>query len=558
MLYYTATSEIKGFAVVLAIGIVATLFTTLFGSRVLVDLLLVYGKIKKLPMLPSKVNAVERFLEPNIDWFAMRKFFIPLSLITIVVGGIIVWQRGETLLDIEFRSGTEVTLELSEGKGLTIQQARDRLDNFIADAQPADGVDWSLLSGSEATVVTVGAALPDGTYNGFSIATLIQDAPAVSQAVKSAFADLLDASRPIAFAGIDAPLSDAGDIARPIKTGDLGQVIGDSLENQDIGDYLGGVAFVLRDLDPAVSLDDVEQRIERMRRQPDYVNLGYRRFDVIGLGQPRISDDADRIFDRIAVVAAEDVTSYVESPDTFFLPDGLADTEWALIKDALRQDTSLASVSNFSSQVSGTMQQRAAVAMLLSMLVVIAYIALRFGSFRYGAAAIVALIHDVAAAVGLLAICGWLYDQPWTDAFLLDNFKINLAIVAAILTLIGYSLNDTIIVFDRIRENKGRLPQPTADIINLSINQTISRTVLTSGTTLLAVLVLYMFGGPGVHGFAFTMMIGVLVGTYSSFAVAAPLLLLGQPKDGSAKPRASAPRTAVPAVPAVTEKPVTV
>ncbi|MEM8781440.1 MAG: protein translocase subunit SecD [Planctomycetota bacterium] len=554
VLYYTATSEIKGFAVVLAIGIVATLFTTLFGSRILVDLLLVYGKAKKLPMLPSKVDAVEKLLEPSINWFALRKFFIPFSLTIIVFGGFVIWERGVDLLDIEFRSGTEVTFELAEGQGLTIEEARARLTNFVnGDPEAIDGVEWENLSGDEASVVTVGDTLEDGRFTGFSVATLIENADAVSLAVKEAFGDLLDASRPITFDRIDAELSDVGDLARPVKVGALGEVIDDPFENADIGEYLGGVAFVLNDLDPPAQVADVTERIERMRRQPDYVDLGYRPFEVIGLGQPGINDEGEPVYARAAVVVAEEITSYIENPDTFFLPDGLADTEWSLIKDALSQDTSLVGVSNFSSQVSGTMQQRAAIAMLLSLLVVVGYIALRFGSFRYGGAAIVALVHDVAAAVGLLAICNLLYDSGFGGALLLDDFKINLAIIAAILTLIGYSLNDTIIVFDRIRENKGRLPEPTADIINLSINQTISRTVLTSGTTLMAVLVLYLFGGPGVHGFAFTMMIGVFVGTYSSFAVAAPLLILGRGPDpnATAKAKPAADRSS-PAVPEAT------
>ncbi|MEM9752675.1 MAG: protein translocase subunit SecD [Planctomycetota bacterium] len=547
VLYYTATSEIKGFAVVLAIGIVATLFTTLFGSRVLVDLLMVYGKAKSLPMLPSKVAVVERLLEPSIDWFALRKFFIPLSLAIIVLGGFVVVERGVDLLDIEFRSGTEVTFSFADGEGLTIEQARERLDGFVANAEPIDGVDWENLSGSEASVVTVGETLPDGRFTGFSVATLIENADAVSLGIKQAFGDLLDATQPIRFDRIDVDLADAGDVARPIKTGELSQVLDEPLVRADVGEYLGGVAFVLADLDPPVQIGDVTERIERMRRQPDYADLGFRRFEVIAIDDtPGIGEDGEPVYNRVAVVVADDLTSYVENPDTFFLADGLADTEWSLIKDALSQDTSLDSVSNFSSQVSGTMQQRAAIAMLLSLLVVVGYIALRFGSFRYGGAAIVALVHDVAAAVGLLAICNWLYESGVGGALLLDDFKINLAIIAAILTLIGYSLNDTIIVFDRIRENKGRLPEPTAEIINRSINQTISRTVLTSGTTLMAVLILYLFGGPGVHGFAFTMMIGVFVGTYSSFAVAAPLLILGKGPDPNATAKsARMPETAV-------------
>ena len=118
---------------------------------------------------------------------------------------------------------------------------------------------------------------------------------------------------------------------------------------------------------------------------------------------------------------------------------------------------------------------------------------------------------------------------------LLTDFKVNLALVAALLTIIGYSLNDTIVIFDRIRENRGRLAHTSATVLNTSINQTISRTVLTSGTTFLAVLTLYIFGGEGVHGFALAMLIGVIVGTYSSIAIAAPLLLIGGGKTGEAE-----------------------
>ncbi len=544
VLYYTATSEIKGFAVVLAIGILATLFTTLFGSRVIIDLALVYGKARRLPMLPTAVPAIDRLLEPKIDWFAMRKLFIPLSIVIIVAGGAMLWQRGADLLDIEFRSGTEVTFKLAEGKALPRGEAEERLEAFAADPSGVDAVadediDWSLLA--EANVVTIGESTEEGA-TGFSVTTLIEDADAVSAAVKAAFVDLLDTTQPIAFRGDDLNLGAADGIVEAIRVGDLGDVIGDALVSESVADFRGGVAVVLDELSPPASLDDLTERITRMRQQPDYADLGFRRFEVIGLDRAGSAQGVP-VYARVAVVASDDQTNYIESPDQFAVADGLADTEWQLVKDALKQDTSLDSVSNISSQVSGTMKQQAIVAMVLSMLIVVAYIALRFGSFRYGAAAIVALVHDVAAAVGLLAICNWLYGQAWAQMLLLDDFKINLAIVAAILTLIGYSLNDTIIVFDRIRENKGRLPQPTAEIINTSINQTISRTVLTSGTTLLAVVVLYLFGGPGVHGFAFTMMIGVFVGTYSSFAIAAPLLLLGQKHEppASAKPKPAVP-----------------
>ena len=541
VLYYTATSEIKGFAIVLGIGIVSTLFTVLFGSKVLIDMVLAFTKTRDIAMLPTAVPAVGRALTPNINWFALRKFFLPLSLLIIVAGGSILFTRGADLLDIEFRSGTEVTFDLAEGEALSTADARDRLadaaDTLAADppAGTESSVEWALLD--EAKVVTIGERTDEGA-TGFRVSTLIEDADAVSAAVKTAFGDLLDSAAPIAFRGIDAGFDAAvrAGAVREVRTGNLA----DDLERPElagrdsarVGDALGGVVLLLEDLRPAASVADIEQRITSMRRQPDFEALGYRQTTVVPAGDPvGVGDDNAPLYDAVAVVVTDNSTNYIEDPASFSDPGGLAATEFDLVGQALQRDTSLASVSNFSSQVSSTMQSRAIAAMALSLLVVIAYIALRFGNVRYGFAAIVALAHDVAAALGLLALAGLLAEIPGAEALLFDDFKIDLAIIAAILTLIGYSLNDTIIVFDRIRENRGRLPHPTPQIINDSINQTISRTVLTSGTTLLAVLVLYLLGGPGVHGFAFTMLIGVVVGTYSSFAIATPILLLGVGKE---------------------------
>ena len=106
-----------------------------------------------------------------------------------------------------------------------------------------------------------------------------------------------------------------------------------------------------------------------------------------------------------------------------------------------------------------------------------------------------------------------------------DRFKISLEIIAALLTVIGYSLNDTIVVFDRIREVRGKRTEITADMIDTSISQTLSRTILTSLTTFIVVFILYWFGGDAIHGFAFALVIGVIVGTYSSIFVASPALL---------------------------------
>lgn len=161
--------------------------------------------------------------------------------------------------------------------------------------------------------------------------------------------------------------------------------------------------------------------------------------------------------------------------------------------------------------VGSDLRQKAIKAILVAMAVILLYIGWRFRSVNYGVAAIVALFHDVLVAAGMLALTGREFSLP---------------IIAALLTIIGYSLNDTIVIFDRIREDKKLMRRtPFVDVINASINQTLSRTLLTSFTTLLVVLFLFIFGGQVINDFAFTLLIGVIVGTYSSVYVASPILI---------------------------------
>ena len=159
------------------------------------------------------------------------------------------------------------------------------------------------------------------------------------------------------------------------------------------------------------------------------------------------------------------------------------------------------------------LEKQALLATLYSMLGMLVYLWFRF-QLIYGVAAVVACFHDTLITVG---------------AFALTNQEISLTVIAAILTLVGYSMNDTIVVFDRIRENL-RLSRRESlpDVVNRSINQTLSRTVLTSGLTFLTVLSLYIFGGQVLRGFSFALVVGILIGTYSSIAVAAPMLVAWQ------------------------------
>ena len=150
-------------------------------------------------------------------------------------------------------------------------------------------------------------------------------------------------------------------------------------------------------------------------------------------------------------------------------------------------------------------------AILIALGLVLLYITIRF-QWRQGVSAIVALVHDVLVVVGMFSI--------------LDK-EFSLTVVAALLTVVGYSLNDTIVVFDRIRENLGKYRKKSfEETINLSITETLSRTLITSGTTLLVVLALFLLGGEIIHDFAFALLVGVLIGTYSSIYVASPLAVL--------------------------------
>ena len=195
--------------------------------------------------------------------------------------------------------------------------------------------------------------------------------------------------------------------------------------------------------------------------------------------------------------------------------DQLKGTVPDAVLDALKQDfyTSNYGVKGgdiVGPQVGAQLRKQATLAVLFSLIAMLVYLWFRF-ELIYGVAAVVAVFHDTLITVG---------------AFSLTNQEITLTVIAAILTLVGYSMNDTIVVFDRIRENvKLMRRESLAEIVNKSINQTLSRTILTSGLTFLTVLSLYLFGGEVLHGFSFALVVGILIGTYSSIAVAAPMLV---------------------------------
>jgi preprotein translocase subunit SecF len=177
-------------------------------------------------------------------------------------------------------------------------------------------------------------------------------------------------------------------------------------------------------------------------------------------------------------------------------------------------------------KIGAELELKAIEAVLYALAGMLVYIAFRF-EWIYGVAAVVAVFHDTLITIGL---------------FSLFNKPISLTVVAALLTLVGYSMNDTIVVFDRVRENLKIVRRESLEnVINLSVNQTLSRTVLTSGLTLLTALALWLFGGDVLNGFSFALVMGIIVGTYSSVFVASPILVFWQNFRGTGKPVAASP-----------------
>ena len=191
-------------------------------------------------------------------------------------------------------------------------------------------------------------------------------------------------------------------------------------------------------------------------------------------------------------------------------------------------ETRTESVDFVGPRMGADLRRAALLSLGISFLLILAYVAFRF-SPTYAPGAVLALIHDVLITAGVFVLCGWEFD---------------LNVIAALLTIVGYSINDTIVIYDRIRERRERRTSTDlADVINQSLNETLSRTILTAGTTLLAVLALLVLGGPELRGFSAAMTIGIVVGTYSSIYVASPIMMILERR--LARP-AAAPRAATP------------
>lgn len=421
----------------------------------------------------------------QINFVGPRKILMACSAVVILLGLIAFGLRGNDILNIDFTGGTLVTIHLDEdAENLSAMSSAQRSEYVRETARAHESI-------PDVAVETLNLQGEQPGYR-FNIRTTNDDQKAVQAAVVEAFRDSL------------ASVATEVGPSEPITT-----AVAESTASTAESRFANGHRYPLtfsRPVDP----ETVRSRFEAI-------------LAAAGLENPST---------RFAIGAVpggsqESVTEVFLTTD---LDPEVASGYLASLSDALATDPSLLfdRLENFGGAVAGETRTLAVVAIALSWLVIIVYLWFRFKSVSYGLAAVLALVHDVLFTVGAVAI---------------SPYKIDLPMIAAFLTLIGFSVNDTIVIFDRIRELKGKSPRLTPELVNTAINQTLSRTIITSLTTWLVVVIFFLFGGEGLVGFSFCLVVGFLSGTYSTIFIAAPILIDWSQRES----RSSKRNTSVPA-----------
>lgn len=538
VLYAIGTDQIRGFAVTLILGILYSMFTAIYMSRTLFDVAERRGFLS-LSMSDS-VNALRAGLAGGgqFDFIGKGKMALACSAVLIVVGISALWVRGRDILDIDFAGGSSVQFRVADATDTGV------IREVVGSSLKEQEVDGKTIQYTVNGVTMEGA--PDGTV--FKVDSSMDKVESLKKALELGFAadtsiDLVSyeiSVKPGANDSSMLPRFGAAMLAIA-QDEDAAPADADTAEPVDVSDVADTVATAETSTDDEPAADDTPSIGELT-----YINR------TISLGIQDSEDESKmnaRTLGSKLIEAAEAVDIKLTERVIQLMPIGdgadswnpesdLTFSDWTIglpldddgtdkvvgqLVETLSSEPVWMSSSSVGSRVAGDMVGRAFGALFASLLCIIGYIWFRFQRVIYGFAAVAALLHDILITLGAIAISFWA-----ANAFgflLIEEFKISLTVVAALLTIIGYSLNDTIVVFDRIRETKGKSPRLTGEMINKSINQTLSRTLLTSITTLIVVVLLYAFGGDGIHAFAFALVIGVLVGTYSSVFVASPILL---------------------------------
>jgi SecD/SecF fusion protein len=513
VLYAIGTDQIRGFAVTLILGIMFSMFTAIYVSRTCFDFAERRGFLS-LGMADG-VNSIRSMIagDAGMDFIGKGKFTLALSTLLVSIGIASLFARGKGIFDIDFAGGSSVQFRLDSptpsDQIREIVKSRMTVNGdpvpYTVNGVSMDGipdntvykVDSSIEKVLDLKKAIAEAFAEDGSVGLVTYNVSITPAGGQSRNVGDANGVMLTVARPQAD---DAEADQTEPPAPPNVPADMGPVISSAMV--ELGIDGGGVAAI-----NAITLKEALVSAATKAEVPltaRVINL-----TPFGDGAGEWKEESSLAFSRWQVdlpLAAGDADKVMEN-----------------MKAEMDADPVWISSSSVGSRVAGDMIGRALGALFASLICIIGYIWFRFQRVLYGFAAVAALVHDVLITLGAIAISYWLAD--YFGFLLIDPFKISLTVVAAILTIIGYSLNDTIVVFDRIRETKGKAPKLTGEMINFSINQTLSRTLLTSLTTLIVVFLLYWFGGEGIHAFAFALVIGVIVGTYSSVFVASPILL---------------------------------
>ncbi|MHC4743068.1 MAG: protein translocase subunit SecD [Planctomycetota bacterium] len=571
ILYWLASEEIKGFAIVLMLGIASSMFTALFVTRVLFDVLLSRRLIKDHLFMLRLIH------KPNVNWMRLRPVFFGISLLLIATGGLIFFTTSDKT-DIEFTGGTSVQTNFKDSVRLTRQQVEDRISAAlpsvnvysvgqpIAKAENGENIYKQYkIDTAETNKMTIAVDFPAGQQhtpaelvaairkienNDPNItATLSNLNVAQDETTASKFVVTTSQMNKALVEAVLAKAFPTAAIAEPVVEETVNKAVIDTFADElqvqqnlrptispeekisqelvdsypEIGDFIGGVKIAVG-LERETTPIDFEQRISSLQDKPATQDLKRYPYLLLSSDMNAIAEPNTPAKSFVYVSTPEDagIRELDEDEWTQFV-----DNEKTKIRSAAELETSLPRVRQFDPSVGAEAKTQALIAIVLSLAAIVTYIWIRFGNVRYGIAAISALVHDVCITLGVVTACTYLASSVVGEALLIGDFKINLAMIAAFLTLIGYSLNDTIVVFDRIRENRGKSTLLNPQVITASINQTISRTLLTSFTTFIVVLIMYLFGGPGLRGFTFAIGFGIIVGTYSSIAIAAPILLLG-------------------------------
>jgi SecD/SecF fusion protein len=580
ILYWVASEDIKGFAIVLMLGLASSMFTALFVTRVTFDWLASKRLIKE------RLFMLQLIRKPNINWMRFRPVFLAVSAVLTIGGLAIFFTRRDVennKYDIEFTGGTSVQINLKEGVNLSRQQVEDRIHQAGLDlSNPAlaaanvysigrTGRSYEITTTAtnkttatvtfpqsegqtQYTVESITAAIikaqakfdrklgnltviETGTNNpSFTISTsqisptLVENVLAsafpnatiseakvdevVNDAIKTAFADALEI-----LSNLEPEITSKEQVTRELAD-----------SHPELSGFLGGIKITCT-IKRTATPQEIDQRFRALRFKPDTQSLSWYTYKIFGADAAPV--EPNQPINSFAYVSTEPEAAFRQLSTEEWTQ--FEQNETAKVLAATTLETSLPRVTQISPSIGAEARTRALVAIVLSLSALLAYIWFRFGNLRYGLGAVATLFHDTCATVGAVTACTYIAKTIIGQTLLIADFKIDLAMIAAFLTLIGYSLNDTIVIYDRIRENrrKGTL---TPQIISNSINDTLSRTLLTGLTTLLVVLIMYIFGGPKLRGFNFALIFGLIVGTYSSIAISAPVLLLGV-KASSSKTR---------------------